>query len=1065
MKLKTIYIGLILASLSTVVYTAYKYIEESRIKAEIEPDEVVVYANCSLCGGGSVDLSANFSGGTAINYDWGHIAGTDNPSDITEAPLVTTVYTVTITDVSGCTTSASSTVTVSPALSVSVDSDSGICDGESVAFSWSGGDNTYYNTYILFNGSYISGGLNFTSNTSQTIPERGSGTYEIEVEDASGCISTASKAITVSPNLVVSNPASSIICDGDDIDWTWQAAVPPYDVTVRKPDLSEVNTSVGSNSYSFPEAGVGQYRITVIDANGCSDIEYFSPTITGPITGNITGDDTACQNVAVTLTANPSGSAPYTYSWSLFGGSSQTAVYASNTTTTYYVTVTGSGGYCEEVFSHTITINDNITTAGSIAGASNGCEPFQAATFTSTAPASGGSGGAIEYQWQRSTNGGATYDDVVGATLETYTPPVINAANGIWTYRRKARREGCNLWKNTSGIAIYATENQGIDWASNTLSISEACNANNDYRLNFSGDLGIPECGTCCLDADFSYKLWLRRSGDGSNLFTYFQRDYSDCSYVTNSTVNATYYQVTVAGFYELVREMTVTGGSCSIPSPALTVVATANVTQSELDGCTCNPLTDGGSIATASNSPSCSGTFNPNEISNTGLATGGIGGMIEYRWLQSSDGVSGWTVVTGRDWNSFGHTFLDLNTLSTTRFYKRQARRDCDGIVVESNIVSIVVANMYADAQGDVTGCDGDAYNFDLTWNGGVAPFEQSYSINGSGFSSWSTSNINQGGRSYPISGIHGQGTPSVEIWKVRDANGCEVQFSYTISETAPPVANSLSSDVCVGDDVTFSWTGMTPFAIDFNRNGLTNSLTNQYVYSIDYPENGTGTYAYTVTDAYGCSDTYSTTITQRALPVIAALPDDVCENAQLTYNWTSSTVNDSYSYNANGATNSGSTSVDNLSVDINGTGNYALTITDSYGCVDTYTKSVNENQVVVTPTETITKLGDCFAYVQGGVQSPTCDAGCCTNGDFTATYYWHHVATNAQLSYGTYDITNCVWSWNEGLEGDLNISTSNNSLNGEWQLRVDVVQTTSDCAIDPSTRILGSVTLSGCN
>ena len=89
-----------------------------------------VYANVTICSGSSTTLTA--SGGSG--YLWSN--GTTTSSNIV-SPLTTTVYYVTVTNLMGCSDTASVTVVVTPALPVSVSltaSATTVCAGDTVHF-------------------------------------------------------------------------------------------------------------------------------------------------------------------------------------------------------------------------------------------------------------------------------------------------------------------------------------------------------------------------------------------------------------------------------------------------------------------------------------------------------------------------------------------------------------------------------------------------------------------------------------------------------------------------------------------------------------------------------------------------------------------------------------------------------------------------------------------------------------------------------------------------------------------------------------------------------------------
>jgi gliding motility-associated-like protein len=79
----------------------------------------------------------------------------------------------------------------------------------------------------------------------------------------------------------------------------------------------------------------------------------------------------------------------------------------------------------------------NPGNGGTIAGTQTGCSPFDPAVLTSTLPATGQTGGSIEYEWQLSTTDEFTgFSDISGSNSATYNPLAL--AQNTW-FRRLAR--------------------------------------------------------------------------------------------------------------------------------------------------------------------------------------------------------------------------------------------------------------------------------------------------------------------------------------------------------------------------------------------------------------------------------------------------------------------------------------------------------------------------------------------------------------------------------------------------------------------------------------------------
>jgi len=81
----------------------------------------------------------------------------------------------------------------------------------------------------------------------------------------------------------------------------------------------------------------------------------------------------------------------------------------------------------------------NPTSGGIVGDDMNGCAPFDPATITDETDPTGYTG-TLEYKWQQSTTGALTgFSDIVGATSESYNPPVLTQT----TWLKRLVRVNC----------------------------------------------------------------------------------------------------------------------------------------------------------------------------------------------------------------------------------------------------------------------------------------------------------------------------------------------------------------------------------------------------------------------------------------------------------------------------------------------------------------------------------------------------------------------------------------------------------------------------------------------
>lgn len=203
-----------------------------------------VTANISavtVCSGDSVTLF----GQGASTYAWtGGI--TDN---LPFAATATTTYTVTGTDVNGCSNTASVDVTVNPLPAVSANPSSvTVCSGDSVVLSGQGAISYTWSGNISDNTPFIP---NATT------------TYTVTGTDANGCTNTSTSTVTVNPLPQVSVGTLGTHCVNDG----------SFTLTQGSPaGGSYAGPGVSGTTFTPATAGTGTHTITYTftDVNGCT---------------------------------------------------------------------------------------------------------------------------------------------------------------------------------------------------------------------------------------------------------------------------------------------------------------------------------------------------------------------------------------------------------------------------------------------------------------------------------------------------------------------------------------------------------------------------------------------------------------------------------------------------------------------------------------------------------------------------------------------------------------------------------------------------------------------------
>ncbi len=224
-----------------------------------------------------------------------------------------------------------------------------------------------------------------------------------------------------------------------------------------------------------------------------------------------------------------------------------------------------------------------------------------------------------------------------------------------------------------------------------------------------------------------------------------------------------------------------------------------------------------------------------------------------------------------------------------------------------------------------------------------------------------------------------------------VTDANGCVNTAQAVVTVNPLPVVNmSPDATICIGESSTLSATGGVTYAwspaATLSDASIANPVATPTV---------TTTYNVTVTDANGCINYGTTTVTVNPLPtVVTSPPTAICigQSSQLT-----ATGGVSYAWD-NGTSLSNANVADPIATPTITT-TYTVTVTDANGCINTGTTTITVNPLP-TPTATggticingSTQLtstgGTSYAWDNAGTLSNAAIANPNANPTSTTTY-----------------------------------------------------------------------------
>ncbi len=262
-----------------------------------------------ICSGEPVQLSAS-GGGT---YLWSPSIGLDDPiiSNPIANPMASTTYNVVVTDLNGCESSTSVTITVDNN-NATAGADQDICIGDNAQLSASGGA-----TYSWLPTT----GLTDPTIANPIVSPVATTWYEVAIANANGCISVDSVLVTVHPNTTVNAGNDVTICENSSTQlsasggtsYIWSPTNGLSDSNISNPIATPLVTTV--------------YTVTASNAGGCSSIDQVTVTVNTGFSVDVVTSPTHCcdQDGSIILTPN-GGTGPFTYNWSPFASASNTGV-------------------------------------------------------------------------------------------------------------------------------------------------------------------------------------------------------------------------------------------------------------------------------------------------------------------------------------------------------------------------------------------------------------------------------------------------------------------------------------------------------------------------------------------------------------------------------------------------------------------------------------------------------------------------------------------------------------------------------------------------------------------
>ena len=868
-----------------------------------------------LCNGnatGSIDLTVTGGSGT-YSYSWN-----TTPVQTTEdlSNLAAGSYTVTVTDQSNCTTTATAILTEPTApLSASTTQTNVLCNGNttgSIDLTVVGGTSPY--TYS-WNTTPVQ--------TTQDLSNIGDGSYTATITDDNGCSTTASVTIT-EPGALIANLDGQInvTCFGGNngsVLITPSGGVGPYSISPAQNNLiagSYTFIVTDNNGCQFPvnaQITEPQADLTVsissqtnVSCNGLSDGSVVlaisggsAPYTTSPSTTNLSPgtytftvtDNNGCAASVLTTITEP---------LILDAQASSTIITTSGGTSTVIVTATGgtpayvgTGTFTVTAGTYTYTVTD-----------ANGCTSDTTLTITEPLPLTVTATGS----------NAACFGDSVPVTVvgnggtTPYTGDgTFNVAAGTYTYTIT------DFYGNTASTSITITQPTALVASSNAVLNALACSY--DSTLVTVSSTG----GTGVIGGIGNFY-------EGTGVHSYIVTDANGCQDTTSVTITAPPAIVTSVS----VQDVYCSGGTGSVD---LTISSGVGPYDVIWDGTVFTEdlaaVVAGTYVAEVTDDNGCIAIQSAtviNDFSTTPIGINNLTGTTTLTCIVTSINLQGFG-GSNYVWSGGSNLTGAANTITTPGTYTLDLD-DSNGcpkqltIVIDENIVP-PTAGITNISNTSIITCSTPTINVLAT--GGV-------SYNWSG-----------GLGTNATQGITAVGTYSVTV---TGTNGCISTESITITnDILPPTAGIINNTASNTLNCNYSSISLT----------ATGGVT--YVWSNSMGTNATisvtvaGTYTVTVRGTNGCTDTESFVVDFIPNPTLTVNNTTICSGNSVTLNAIATPLlGGTYTWSGG----LGSSTNTSITTPILGTNQvYQVSYTDPNGCIS---NTVNVTiSVLQSPTVTV--------------------------------------------------------------------------------------------------------------
>ncbi len=775
------------------------------------PTALVVNTVNSTCGNnnGTITIGAVTGGAPAYTYS---VNGSPFTATTSYTGFGAGTYTVIVRDANNCTFTTSGTVVNTPGptaqATATTNSTCGNANGTVTIGATTGGTSPYV---YSFNGGAFGSTTSYTGLTA--------GTYTVTVRDANNCTFTVNPIVvnTPGPTALATTPVASTCgnANGSINVGATTGGTSPYTYSF--------NGGGFTSTTNYTNLSAGTYTITVQDANNCTfTVNPVITNVAGPtaIVRNTTSSTCGGANGSITLGAVTGGTAPYTYS---VGGSpfTSTTSYTGLVANTYTVIVQDANG-CQ--FTTTAVVTDLSGLVANITAQTNvSCNGGNNGSVTVTA-----SGSTAPYSY--SFNGGAfggsgTFGSL---TAGTYTVTARDA-------------NGCT-------IAVPVTITQPTLLAGViTSQTNVSCFGGNNGSVTVSASGGTTAYTYSIDGGPFGGSATFNTLTAGPHTVTI--RDANNCTVTVAVTITQPTALVLATSSVNAI--CTASNGSATVTASGATPNYTYLWTPSGQTGATANNIPAANYSVLVTDANGCSQTALVSVGSNPG-GTATISSTQNVSCVGGNDGSATVSMGAGSTppftyaWNPTSQTTVTASNLSAGSFTVTVT--DGNGCISSATAVitqPTILANTFTTTP--VSCFNGNNGIITVNPSGGTPGY--SYLWTPGGFTTQSINNLTAG--TYTV--------------VITDANGCTRTAFTTVTQPTGMALSEVHVDATCNQSngsATVNVAGGTgPYTYAWNTTPVQTTATATGL--------AANTYACTVTDANGCSQTVSSTVSNLSGPV----------------------------------------------------------------------------------------------------------------------------------------------------------------------------------------------------